>query len=212
MTTSYKEAFGIVSLETDPQTDINADAKCWHPASNEWVDCPGSTGMGVDVLWSVDYTQIPAASVPEMQQRCRDLSNVRRRGDTENWPPRRPLRHETGLGRVRRVRRQARRRLEGQGRVVGEGLNAEGGDNAVVDAADADGGVGQVDHGVAAAVEGGQCGAHRDGLTGADLAGDHADAAFGDAPADARDRLAVGAVAVQHARCRSRPNGMREKP
>lgn len=30
MTTSYKEAFGIVSFETDPQTDINADAKCWH--------------------------------------------------------------------------------------------------------------------------------------------------------------------------------------
>lgn len=24
MTTSYKEAFGIVSFETDPQTDINA--------------------------------------------------------------------------------------------------------------------------------------------------------------------------------------------
>jgi hypothetical protein len=99
MTTSYKEAFGIVSFETDPQTDINADAKCWHPASNEWVDCPGPTAMGVDVLWSVDYTQIPAASVPEMQQRCRDLSNVRRRGDTENWPPRRPLRHERGWAR-----------------------------------------------------------------------------------------------------------------
>ena len=28
MTTSYNEAFGIVSFETDPQTDINADAKC----------------------------------------------------------------------------------------------------------------------------------------------------------------------------------------
>ena len=41
MTTYYKEAFGIVSFETDPQTDINADAKCWHPASDEWVDCPG---------------------------------------------------------------------------------------------------------------------------------------------------------------------------
>jgi hypothetical protein len=64
MTTYYKEAFGIVSFETDPQTDINADAKCWHPASDEWVDCPGSTGIGVDVLWSGDYTQILAASVP----------------------------------------------------------------------------------------------------------------------------------------------------
>ncbi len=72
MTTSYKEAFGIVSFEADPQTDINADAKCWYPASDEWVDCPGSTGIGVDVLWS---------------------------GDTENWPPRRPLRHERGWAR-----------------------------------------------------------------------------------------------------------------
>ena len=83
MTTSYKEAFWIVSFETDPQTDINADAKCWHPASDEWVDCPGSTGIGVDALWSGDYTQIPAASVPEMQHRCCDLSNERRRGDIE---------------------------------------------------------------------------------------------------------------------------------
>ena len=53
---------------------------------------------------------------------------------------------------------------------------------------------------VAAAVQGGQCGAHGDGLAGADLAGDHADAAFGDAPADAGDRFVVGGVAVQHAR------------
>jgi hypothetical protein len=37
------------------------------------VDCPGSTGIGVDVLWSGDYTAIRAVSVPEMQQRCRDL-------------------------------------------------------------------------------------------------------------------------------------------
>ena len=35
--------------------------------------------------------------------------------------------------------------------------------------------------------------------TGIDLAGDHPDAAFGDAPADPGDRLAVGGVAVQHA-------------
>ena len=62
--------------------------------------------------------------------------------------------------------------LRGQGRVVGQGLPAEGGDDAVVDVPDADGGVRQVDHGVAAAVQGGQCGAHGDGLAGADLAGD----------------------------------------
>ena len=36
--------------------------------------------------------------------------------------------------------------------------------------------------------------------TGIDLAGDHADAAFGDTPADAGDRFVVGGVAVQHAR------------
>ena len=90
--------------------------------------------------------------------------------------------------------------LRGQGGVMGQGLPAEGGDDAVVDAADADGGVGQVDDGVAAAVQAGEGGAHGDGLAGADLAGDHADAAFGDTPADAGDGFVVGAVAVQHAR------------
>ena len=70
----------------------------------------------------------------------------------------------------------------------------------VVDAADPDGGVGQVDDGVAGGVQAGQCGADGDGLAGADLAGDHADAAFADAPGDAGDGLVVGGVAVQHAR------------
>jgi hypothetical protein len=70
----------------------------------------------------------------------------------------------------------------------------------VVDAADADGGVGQVDDGVAAAVEGGQRGAHGDGFAGADLAGDHTDAAISDAPGDAGEGFVVGAVAVQHGR------------
>ena len=44
--------------------------------------------------------------------------------------------------------------LWGQGGVMGQGLPAEGGDDAVVDAAHPDGGVGQVDDGVAAAVQG----------------------------------------------------------
>jgi hypothetical protein len=56
--------------------------------------------------------------------------------------------------------------------VMGQGLPTQRGDDAVVDAPDADGGVGQVDHGVAAAVQGGQRGAHGDGLAGADSAGD----------------------------------------
>ena len=95
--------------------------------------------------------------------------------------------------------------LRGQGGVVGQRLPAEGGDDAVVDAAHPDGGVGQIDDGVAAAIEPGEGGAHGDGLAGADLAGDHADAAFGDTPADARDGFVVGGVAVQHARCQIAP-------
>jgi hypothetical protein len=62
--------------------------------------------------------------------------------------------------------------LWSQGGVVGRGLAAEGGDDAVVDAAHPDGGVGQVDDAVAAAVNGGQRGAHGDGLAGANSAGD----------------------------------------
>ena len=49
-------------------------------------------------------------------------------------------------------------------------------------------------------VQGGERGADRDGLPGADLAGDDPDAVFGDAPADPGDGLAVGGVAVQHPR------------
>ena len=89
--------------------------------------------------------------------------------------------------------------LRSQGGVVGQGLSAEGGDDAVVDAAHPDGGIGQVDDGVAAAIQAGERGAHGDGLASADLAGDDADAAFGDAPADPGDRFVVGGVAVQHA-------------
>src|SRR6266568_4839193 len=44
-----------------------------------------------------------------------------------------------------------------------------------------------------------QGGADGDGLAGADLAGDDADGAFGDAPGDAGDGFVVGGVAVQHA-------------
>jgi hypothetical protein len=90
--------------------------------------------------------------------------------------------------------------LGGQGGVVGQGLATEGGDDAVVDSPDADGGVGQVDDGVAAAIQARQCGAHGDGLAGANLAGDDADAAIGNAPADAGDGLVVGGVPVQHGR------------
>ena len=85
--------------------------------------------------------------------------------------------------------------LRDQGGVMDQGLPAQRGDDLVVDAADSDGGVGEVDDGVPRRVQPGQRGADRDGLPGADLAGDHSDAVFGDAPADPGDGLAVGGVA-----------------
>ena len=69
-----------------------------------------------------------------------------------------------------------------------------------VEAAAADGGVAEVDHRVPAGVQAGEGGADGDGLAGADLAGDDAQAAFADAPVDAGDGFGVGAVAVQHLR------------
>src|ERR1700736_4852572 len=54
--------------------------------------------------------------------------------------------------------------LGGQGRVMGEGLATQRGDDAVVDTAHPDGGIGQVDDGVAAAIQAGEGGAHGDGL------------------------------------------------
>ena len=75
---------------------------------------------------------------------------------------------------------------------------AERGDDSVVDAADADGGVAQVDEGVAG---GGEGSAQGHGLAGADFPGDHAEGVLAGAPADPGGRLAVGGVAVQHARC-----------
>ena len=62
--------------------------------------------------------------------------------------------------------------LRGQAGVGGKGLPAQGGDDAVVDATYSDGGVGQLDDAVAAAVQAGQCGAYGDGFAGADSAGD----------------------------------------
>ena len=52
---------------------------------------------------------------------------------------------------------------------------------------------------VSGGVQGGERGADGDGFPGADLAGDHPDAVFGDAPADPGDGLPVRGVAVQHA-------------
>ena len=69
--------------------------------------------------------------------------------------------------------------LGGEGGVLWAGHAAEGGDDGVVDAADADGGVAEVDDGVAGGVQGGQGGADGDGLAGADLAGDHAEGVLG---------------------------------
>ena len=89
---------------------------------------------------------------------------------------------------------------------------AERGDDGLVDAADADHRVGQVDDGVAGGVQAGQDGADRDGFPGADFSGDHADGAFGDAPADAGDGFVVGGVPVQHARGKITSEGHAGEP
>ena len=98
-TTYYSEGFfGVVSFETDPHHDINADAKFWSPDTESWVDCPGSTGIGADVLYSVDFYPIPADAVEEMQTRCRDLMARRAApGSTSGYTPRpRPSRRGDG--------------------------------------------------------------------------------------------------------------------
>src|SRR5664280_3283405 len=74
----------------------------------------------------------------------------------------------------------------------------QGGDDPGVEAAATDGGVALVDGGVPGRVEPGQGCADRDGLAGADLAGDHAQGPFADTPADPGDGLGVAGVAVQH--------------
>jgi hypothetical protein len=77
---------------------------------------------------------------------------------------------------------------------------AEGGDDLVVDAAGAGGGVGQVDEGVPGLVKGGDRGAGGDGLASADLAGDDAEGALGDAPGDPGGGFGAAGVLVQHGR------------
>jgi hypothetical protein len=84
--------------------------------------------------------------------------------------------------------------------VVGLGNAAEGGDDGVVDAADADGGVAEVDEGVAGDVQRREGGAQGHGFPGADFPSDDAEGVLADAPADPGGGLGVGGVAVQHAR------------
>ncbi len=76
---------------------------------------------------------------------------------------------------------------------------AEGGDDGVVDASGADGGVAQIDHHVTGLVQAGQRGADGHGLAHSDFPGDQPEGAFGDGPGDPGGRFAVGVVAVQHA-------------
>ena len=65
--------------------------------------------------------------------------------------------------------------LRDQGGVVAAGAPPSAATMLVVDAADPDGGVGQVDDGVPGRVQCGEGGADGDGLAGADLAGDDPD-------------------------------------
>ena len=90
--------------------------------------------------------------------------------------------------------------LRDQGGVMGQRSPAQREHDLVVDATDPDGGVGQVDDAVAGRVERGDCRAHGHGFPGADLAGDHPDAPFGHAPADAGHGLTMAGVSVQHPR------------
>src|SRR5258705_13189374 len=89
--------------------------------------------------------------------------------------------------------------LGGEPGVAAVGLAAEGGDDHLVQAADADHRVGQVDDGVPGGVQAGQDGADRDGLAGPDFARYDAYRAFADAPGDAGDGLVVGGGAGRHA-------------
>ena len=61
----------IVSFETDPSEDINADAKMWMPDTGEWHDVPGSTGIGAEVKWGSDYYPIEEDWVESVQARQR---------------------------------------------------------------------------------------------------------------------------------------------
>jgi len=89
--------------------------------------------------------------------------------------------------------------LGDQGRGVEAGVAAQGGDDVVVDAAGADGGVGDVDQVVAGGFQAVDGGAGGDGLADTDFAGDHGDAAGGDAVGDAGGGLVVVGGGEQHA-------------
>jgi hypothetical protein len=91
--------------------------------------------------------------------------------------------------------------LRSEGGVVGLGDAAEGGHDGVVDAADADGGVAEVDEGVAGGILGGDGGAQGRGLARADFPCNHTECVLADAPADPGGGLGGGGVAVQHAGC-----------
>jgi hypothetical protein len=102
--------------------------------------------------------------------------------------------------------------LRDQRGFVEAGGTVEGGDDTGVEAASTDGGVTEVDDRVPARIEAGKGGADGDGLASAYFAGDHAEAAFADAPADPGDRFGMRAVTMQHLRRQARPNGVRLKP
>lgn len=70
MTTYYSEGvFGVVSFETDPHHDINADAKFRSPDTERWVDCPSSAGIGPTYF----AASISTPSPPTQSKRCRRI-------------------------------------------------------------------------------------------------------------------------------------------
>jgi hypothetical protein len=115
--------------------------------------------------------------------------------------------HHDALAALVLLRRQRVGGLGDQRRLVEPGHTTEGGDDGGVEAPGADGGVAEVDDGVAGGVEGGGGGPGGDRFPRANFTSDHAQGAFADAPGDAGDRFAVPGRAVQHARGQVPPEG-----
>jgi len=69
-----------VAFEDGPS--VGGDAKIWTPGDNAWVHCPGSTGIGGQVLFNEDgyeYRGFPDHELPARQQKLSE--HVARRRD-----------------------------------------------------------------------------------------------------------------------------------
>ena len=70
MTTYYSEGvFGVVSFETDPHHDINADAKFWSPDTERGSTAPARPASGPTCFTA----SISIPSPPTQSKRCRRI-------------------------------------------------------------------------------------------------------------------------------------------